>query len=277
MLVFDRHWEGSGPVYHLKWRRRNWTLRLDKDQPGLVWSGGGRIGKLLSLQGMAASNRFSTDVFTTATLVELARSHERVEASYAPPNWGGVRVRAAWSPTTARDGVDLEVQITASSVGELQDVEVLVCSVWYETSTPTSTNLPAWVEPRDRRSAALTYDGRESASTLGVLCTRPVPTPSSSSLFPRVFQPSEGDRDTYYIEMVQPNDCARRIIREAIGEEAASTPWLSTQYGLLGHDLEKGIVLRARLRGLWVRTNQPELAARRCLEEFLRQPPPLGP
>ena len=53
----------------------------------------------------------------------------------------------------------------------------------------------------------------------------------------------------FYVEMVQPADAARRI---ACGTAAASPTDRnvhSMRYELFGHDLEKGVILRARLRG----------------------------
>jgi len=96
-------------------------------------------------------------------------------------------------------------------------------------------------------------------------------------LRPRVFAPAGADQaDLYYMELVQPNDVARRIIVEPF-EQPARRCSLSTRYGLFGHDVEKGVVLRARLRGCWIRSQTPEDDARRLYEEFLDAPLPLGP
>ena len=51
----------------------------------------------------------------------------KVRATYAPPGWGGLVVRASWSAALG-DAVDLEIQLSASSVGELDGVEVGVVS-----------------------------------------------------------------------------------------------------------------------------------------------------
>ena len=67
-------------------------------------------------------------MFTPATLVSVERYRARVQATFAPPGWGGLTVRAAWSPSCGGAGVDLEVQASASSVGLLRDVEVIVQS-----------------------------------------------------------------------------------------------------------------------------------------------------
>src|SRR5262249_52612843 len=185
-------------------------------------------------------------------------------------------IRATWIRTSVRDGVDLEVQISTTSLSELTRVEVGVFSRWGGAIADKEPVLASRVEPRDTPSAGLSYDGRESAATLQGLTTLPVPAISPHRLAPRIFAPPNGD-DTYYIEMVQPNDCARRIIGEPVGKRSARCRTLSTRYGLFGHHLEKGVVLRARLRGLWIRSQTPDVNAQALREEFLREPPPLGP
>ena len=176
-----------------------------------------------------------------------------------------------------RAGIDLEVQLSATSVGLLKSVEVGVISRWTAGIAEPSPRLASWVEPRDILSAAASYDGRESAATLAALTTLPVPLPSSGPILPRVISPPGFDADTYYVEMVQPNDWARRIRDEPPGEPSGHHSSLTMRYGLFGHDLEKGVVLRARLRGLWIRSQTPVATARALFEEFLREPPPLGP
>jgi hypothetical protein len=176
-----------------------------------------------------------------------------------------------------RAGIDLEVQLSATSVGQLKTVEVGIVSRWAAEVAEPSPLLASWVEPRDIPSAALSYDGRESAATLAALTTLPVPLPSSGTILPRIVSLPAFDADTYYIEMVQPNDCARRILDEPPGKPPARRASLATRYGLFGHDLEKGVVLRARLRGLWIQSQTPVATARALFEEFLREPPPLGP
>jgi hypothetical protein len=277
--VPDRQWEGHGPEFTLRWGGRTWALSLDQANPGLYWSDGRSIGKLLSLHGLAVAGRAGAEVFTPAALVGFARLRRRVEATFAPPDWGGVTVRAAWSPTPNREAVDLEVQVNASSVGELQDFEAHVVSLWCTDGAEIPSNRPAWVEPRDRRSAALTYDGRESLYVLSLLTTLPVPNTAGAPLemTPRVFSLPRSKPETHYLEMVQPNDCARRILGGS-GDDAVTSPRsLSTRYALFGYDLEKGVVLRARLRGIWIRSKAPQAQVRPCVEEFLNEPLPLGP
>jgi hypothetical protein len=76
--------------------------------------------------------------------------------------------------------------------------------------------------------------------------------------------------------MVRPDDCARRITGEAARPAAGTSGVVSVRYGLFGHDLEKGVVLRARLRGLWLDLASED-EVRRHHDAFLREPPALGP
>ncbi len=84
------------------------------------------------------------------------------------------------------------------------------------------------------------------------------------------------DAPFYYVEMAHPDDVARRVtgVPDEAGEFQTAN---SVRYGLLGHDIEKGIVLRARVRGLWISSATPEEDAQALFREFLREPPPLGP
>lgn len=270
-------WEGEGPEFRAVGGGRPWTLKVDESNPGLAWSDGRSIAKLLALYHVATVGRCCERTFSTSTLIGFARHRARVEATFAPPGWGGLTIRATWSPSPARHGVDLEVQITATSVAQLKRVEVGILSQWGDQSVGGPPALASWVEPRDTRSASLSYDGRESIATLQALTTLPVPLPASHTIMPRICSPHGADEDTFYVEMVHPDDCARRISDEPPGERSSPRMSVSTRYGLFGHDLEKGVVLRARLRGLWIRSQTPVVDARALYEEFLREPPPLGP
>jgi hypothetical protein len=199
-----RHLVGDGPGFELEWGGRTWGLRVDDRRPGLR-ALDGVVGPRLSLVGIAAAGRSALGALSGATLVDCSCLHGRVEATYAPLGWGGLFVRAAWSPF-GDDGVDLEVQAHALSVGELRRLEVLV-------SRPPTDLAP------------------------------------------------EGMR---YLELVRPGDLGRES-REG------------DCYTLLGHDLERGVVLRARLRGLWLPAEGFEAEAGARLRQFLDEPPPLGP
>ena len=78
---------------------------------------------------------------------------------------------------------------------------------------------------------------------------------------------------SYYLELIHPDDISQRTIFGSSSPEQGSSGAL---YGLFGYDLEKGVVLRGRLRGLWL-PGRPDLAVQAaCLDAFLRAPLPLG-
>jgi hypothetical protein len=274
MTVPETHWEGSDGDFTLNWAGRHWTLKFDETDPGLRCDVGPWSSRLLSLHGLAAVGRFDDRVFTAATLVGVEKYRSRVQATFAPRGWGELTVRAAWSPSCGGAGVDLEVQASASSVGLLRDVEVIVQSLWERRDgLETSTDLGRHVEPRDARSAALSYDGRETAGNLASLVTLAV----TNSPRPHIFTPSGAEDGISYIEMVQPNDASRRIRLEASAPRLTYLDSQTIQYGFFGHDFEKGVVFRARLRGRWVSSKTGIHEVTSLYEQFLNEPPPLGP
>ena len=220
-------------------------------------------GPLLALEGVAEVGRWAPNALSGATLTGYERRFERVEATYAPLGWGGLTVRAAWEPS-GHDGVDLEIQMSALSVDRLKAVEVKLMSVLPERTTARRRR---WVEPRDVHSAGLSYDGRD-ADAWGLTT---LPPAVEETLAPRVL-PSPWAGGRTYVEMVALRDVSRRLTEGGTISRVGHT----TRYGLFGHDLEKGVVLRARLRGLWTDSKAPEREALEHLGRFLQEPLPLG-
>jgi len=275
--VRPSHWTGTGPDFHLSWGGREWTLKLDEDCPGLRSRSDRSNVKLFSLHGLAQAGRFESGAFRAATLVGFEHRRARVQATFAPPGWGGLVVRAAWCSVAPRDAIDLEIQVTATSVGELSALEVAVLSQLEEHDGGPPALLSSCVEARDARSAALSFDGRESALALSGLTTLPLAGSPRLDRLPRIFAAPEAEPGVFYVEMAQPDDVARRIACEPIHDGSRAAFAASTRYGLFGHDLEKGVVLRARLRGCWIRSRAPAEDALALYREFLREPLPLGP
>jgi hypothetical protein len=272
--VSESHWDASGGSYTLSWGGRPWTLNVDEPEPGLRSKVDVGFASVLCLHGIAAAGRFETQVFTPATLVGVERYRSRVQATFAPPGWDGFTVRAAWSPSCEGAGVDLEVQASATTVGVLRDVEVMVQSQWeLAGGWEPSTAMGRWVVPRDARSAAFSYDGREAAADLRSLTTFPIREGSRTD----IFTPPGVARGVYYVEMVQPNDAARQIRMEPSQPELPLLESLILRYGLFGHDFEKGVVFRARMRACWVTSEKYAPHASLLYQKFVDEPPPLGP
>lgn len=251
-------------------------VRCEADRLAIDWAGetwaldnaDGRIGltskastwRHLTLAGLTATGCRDDSAFQPSTLVGLEIVHSRLVATFAPPGWHELTVRASWGRSRDGAGVDLEVQASASSVGELRRLEVLV------ETTPGGqwpTDHLLIVRPRDRAAAGATYDGRESEATLERLCTETVGL--------RRFDPVRlvtSDRGPF-LTMAHPQDVARWMVAD--GPTGAAT-----RYALFGFDLEKGVVLRGRLREVCFPVGAE--CDERAAEEhrlFLTEPPPL--
>jgi hypothetical protein len=251
-------WGGAGSVASVDWGGRSWTLDLAAQNPGLLCQ---EIGPLLALSGLASSGRRDPSAFSFASLRNVERRFGRIEATYMPDGWGDLQLRASWKLHEA-GVIDLEIQLSAQSVDELRQLEVFVSSSWSHARPQSEAR---WVEPRDAHAASLSYDGRET--NLETLTTLP-PT-GAVGKSPRIHLADSAA----YLEMVHPDDVTRRI---CIGSPSADLSD-DTLYGLFGLDLEKGVVLRGRLRGAWVPVRDQKPEAIRRMNEFLNEPPPLGP
>jgi hypothetical protein len=273
--VSQRTWQDSGSEYMLSWGGQPWTLELDGDRPGMR-TADRPADCALALDGVAAVGRIDHDAFSGKSLVGVERVAHRVEATFAPPRWGGLEVRASWSPSFRHDGIDLEIQILASSVGELSGLEVLVGSRITGLGAPAPEPQPFWVLPRDSRSAGFSYDGREPDADLGRLTTLPLPGAIEPAFWQVAALGPALDSGGRYLEMAHPHDVARRMIWGQDPREPAFGQALQVRYGLFGHELEKGVVVRARLRGLWISRGDVAAVPPVALREFLATPPPLG-
>ena len=250
----SRQWVKNGSSYEIDWGGISWTLGVEDDRPGLA---SGSFGPLLALEGVARAGFSARDILSGATLLGHECRFDRVEATYAPKDWGSLVVRAAWRPYDEL-GMDLELQVLATSVGQLRAVEVQVLSTLH---VPPARRSHRSVEPRDSPSAALSYDGRED--DLDRLVTGPPGDPMGPWLASKT-----GREGWAYVEMVRPEDASRRI-------SEGKLPFTTTRYGLFGHDLEKGVVLRARLRGLWLPLAGAMSTTEAEFQDFLLEPPPL--
>lgn len=76
------------------------------------------------------------------------------------------------------------------------------------------------------------------------------------------------DNDVSYIELDHPDDALERTVEHS----ASGVRWVTR---LFGQSLEKGVILRSRLRGLLVPRAGDEAFARHALDEFAALPPPL--
>jgi hypothetical protein len=275
--VVDPNWRGTGPEFSLVFRSVSLSLNVEKANPGLELAKCHGKARLLALDGLAQAGRYDPLAFSAPALVGWDLIRGRLAATYAPAGWGGLTVRAAWSPMSGRDGIDLEIQASTSSAARVKHVEVGVLSQWVKGECSFSPALASRVDARDAQSAAQSYDGREPAAVLCSLTTLPLATSWATALEPLVVAVPCAARPLHYVEMVQPDDVARRIIGLPADDRTRSQLLLSVRYGLLGHDVEKGVVLRARLRGQWIESESPADEAQVLWRQFLHEPLPLGP
>lgn len=273
----DTPWQGGGSEFSITIAGRSWTLKLDGPRPGLAATDGRFHVAVLGLRHVSTTARRHEEVFDGSSLESCEAHRNRVQATYAPRGLSGLIVRATWEPSPSRDGFDLEVQVSALGRRIFRRLEVAVESRWTASAGRDVPEMAYRVEPRDAASAALSYDGRDDPGVLQRLTTLPVTPAAPFILPPRIRRAPEGETVPSYVEMVAANEPARRIAIEP-ADPSADEPGLHwTRYGLFGHDLEKGVVLRGRIRGIWVDPSAGDEEVRRRHEAFLQEPPALGP
>ncbi len=269
-------WTGAGPEFSLSWGGRAWRLSFDEPNPGLCCEAGLEQVKLLSLDGLARTGRVDRAAFTPESLVQFELHRGTVRATFAPTGWGGLTALACWRPTVIGEGIDLEIQLSAATVGEL-DLVVVNIESRHGDLTAGLRMPPTFADGRDtlvtpedvgqpERSAPLTHP----------LGRAPTPQETQRPLpGPRVLNPTGTPAGWFYVEMARPSDMASPAEgASGQGESKTGLPG-STRYSLLGHDLEKGVILRARVRGCWINSSGPERAALAAYRDFLREPPSL--
>jgi hypothetical protein len=266
-------WRRSGSEYDLAWAGGEWTLDLQGEFPGLLRPG--VAGSILSLEGVASAGRSEVGVFRRGNLRDVELIRGRVQATYEPPGWGDLRVRAAWRPDEGGRYIDLEVQVTARSVDELASLEVLVASHFLGPVTPAG-GLASWVRPRDAHSATLSYDGRVPVEELARLTTLAIPSARHPAFGPVQVRSPWSDLPGCLVEMVHPHDESRQIILGTTSTEPPANSAVAVRHALFGHDLEKGVALRGRLRAMWVAGLETGWDSMRAFREFVESPPPLG-
>jgi hypothetical protein len=87
---------------------------------------------------------------------------------------------------------------------------------------------------------------------------------SDSPFLAHLASPS-GAASSYYVEMVHPDDRSPHPGKRSPG-----------RYALFGLDLERGVILRGRLRGIWLASEPVEAEVSRLFDEFVKEPLPLG-
>ncbi|WP_337177470.1 hypothetical protein [Paludisphaera sp.] len=269
-------WRRVGDRFEVDWADAVWTFGFAEGRAGLLREGAS--GPFLALVGLAAVGRRDDAAFTADSLVDVDVVHGRLLATFEPPGWHGLTVRAGWGPCRDGRGMDLEIQASADSVGELRRLEVMAEA--RPKSLVASPPEPRFmVVPRDRVAAGSSYDGREPDALLARLMTLEVARPSPDEALPDpggvAADPDLGFPGAFH-EIAHPDDVARDISTQLHAAEPI-------RYAFFGHDLEKGVVLRGRLRGVflaeWGATGSERESLRSVLrlerDRFFAEPPPL--
>ena len=87
---------------------------------------------------------------------------------------------------------------------------------------------------------------------------------------PPIFVWRPEQNEVSYVEFCHPEDGM------ALDQESLTNGGTVLRYKLFGHDLEKGVILRGRLRGRLVPRSEDVTAARSAYQDFLKAPPHLS-
>ena len=252
-----------------------WLLQFDAGCPGLRVADGRRTTYWL-LKAWPLLAALTPRALSQRSLSGVERVGRRVEARFAPADWGGLQVVASWSPAPVADGIDLEIEVVASSVGELKSVEVIVSTQIEGPETSKTEPSRLWVQPRDARSAGLSYDGREPASVLGRLTTGPVPVTMEPATF-RGCDVWTAGRKREPVSRACPSPrrrpaghrrrCSSRIVA---GRGFRSVIACSAMIW------KKGSSVRGRLRGIWISHRDAEELGRGRVRTVHRGTAPPG-
>ena len=116
------------------------------------------------------------------------------------------------------------------------------------------------VGPRDREAAMFALDGRPPGS--GEMAF------AGPYAYPIVLYRPTG-QNWSYVEMSRTEDCARILASRTRSHAKVS-------FGLFGLDTEKGVILRGRVRAVFIPRDQDTERARKLYEQFETEPPHLS-
>lgn len=165
--------------------------------------------------------------------------------TYVPAHERPVRLQIYWRALNEIEmpgcvvGVDVQVSVQTNLLHAWP-------TLLMQSQLPCSTILPLTTAAS---VSSLASDGETRASARCWLCRF-------------------GSVGTTYAEMVHPADVEREEISHATDVAKISRE-------LFGHSLEKGVILRARARGIFMPTDGDEAIASTAYDEFLAAPPPL--
>ncbi len=236
------------------------------DASGVPWP-----GPVLGVDRVQTAGRQRYAVVFARKPIHRLRS-DMVDIEIEPTQTFPFRMQLYWQASCAGQ-IDLEVLVTTDLV--LQHLEVVTLSQlprgelltslpgtrgWHSHAEVRALGHRDLVVPRDRTSARFSLDGR-LPSFRGLVLAGPYRMPVV------LHRPAE--RDWSYVEMSHPDDCARLIL---LGRPRHA----QVSFGLFGLNVEKGVILRGRLRGAFVPRAEDSDHAAALYDKFLRESPRLS-
>jgi hypothetical protein len=235
--------------------------------------GGAAARGLLAVHSVEAQGRPPLRLQPGKGLAEARVRGRTVDVLMHPATRSAVRLHAYWR--IAPHG-QLDMETLASSADPLRRLEVITQSSyghgevlvlaaargdgWVNVNESGALGTDCIVFPRDRDAGVLSLDGRYPAPesfALGGVFRYPI----------TLYRPARAAWS--YAEMGRPDDCVRMVVHLRGRGSAVS-------FGMFGLDLEKGVILRGLVRGLFLpRTNDTRQAIR-AFERFASESPRLS-
>lgn len=275
-----QRWQDTPDGYSLNHAELTAELVLTRHTPGLrnmsLGSGATGLrwaGPILGVQSLQASGKHLGRVGAEGALLERRLRRNVVDAQFRATKRWPARLHLYWKATTAGQ-IDLEVLVATPQPLEKLEVVTVGHVPCAEAMVPVSGKRTSWVGihaatqfgsrslvlPRDRAVALFSMDGRTPRFGETVLA----PAYGYPIVVYRLRNP-----DWSYVEMSHPEDCARIVARVDAAVARVS-------FGLFGLDLEKGVILRGRVRGIFVPRRADLDQAMELFKRFLAQKPPLS-
>jgi hypothetical protein len=184
-----------------------------------------------------------------------------------------VRLHIYWKATAPSQ---LDMEVLASSVHLLDCLEVQTLSRFRsgEVLVRASATGSGWLDVRDARALGskwLVFARDRMAGLMGLDGRTPAPDVAMLAGFyrqPVVIYRPRGQRWSY-VEMARPDDCARVIV----GIERRDP---TVSFGLFGLDIEKGVILRGRVRGAFISRSKDLRDCLRLFSRFANESPRLS-
>ena len=276
------HWRAAPGGYVLHQDRLSANLTFRGPMPGLRQvsppccdSSPRWPGPVLALRAVQVAGRRPFIVGSRASRPIHRLRTNVVDVQFEPSRQCPLRLHLYWSDSR-NDQLDLEVLV--STLDPFQHLEVLTWSrvprasvllpwpgsgdglQWLDIGSMPGLDTQWLILPRDREAAMFSLDGRPPG--LGeMMLAKPY-------VHPLVLYRPTG-QDWSYVEMSRVEDCARILARKTRGRAELS-------FGLFGRDTEKGVILRGRVRGVYIPRDQDTQRAREILEHFETEPPHLS-